>query len=242
MLHLIPLFQGSRKRPFLNERYLPSIHLPKSLLLVTVEGLTEGQSTFSKHNLLTDAMKMGIGSHTYADFEKAFERLKARGEITVIGKVETQAGLKNVYSSKSMIAVESKVMEMCKTTKGTSNINVDRAATDQFIDHTDITLKMEVTLQVGEKDREKAEVKFKKFLSKVEDKDIRDRLTALREQALKAKENASLPKVIAEDHPELHQYFERGGYGFTPGQKRRCSFDCEHKRPIQRYSGGCRDG
>lgn len=204
----------------ISERAMPKERSSAEELIVSaVEGLTEGQSTFSKHNLLTDAMKMGIGTHTYADFEKAFERLKARGEITVIGKVETQAGSKNIYSSKSMIAVESKVMEMCKTTKGTSNINVDRAATDQFIDHTDITLKMNVTLQIGEKDREKAEVKFKRFLSKIEDKDIRDRLSALREQALKAKENASQPKVIAEDHPGLHQYFEKGGYGFTPGQK-----------------------
>jgi conjugative relaxase-like TrwC/TraI family protein len=189
------------------------------LILSAVDGLTEGQSTFSKHNLLTEAMRMGIGTHAYADFEKAFERLTSGGKIVVIGRVETHAGVKNVYSSRDMIDIESKVMEMCKTTKGTSGINVDREVTDRFIDHTDITLKMEVTLQIGEKDREKAEVKFKKFLSKIDDKDVRDRLTSLREQALKAKENHSLPKVIAEDHPELHQYFEKGGYGFTPGQK-----------------------
>ena len=191
----------------------------EELILSAVDGLTEGQSTFSKHNLLTDAMKMGIGTHPYGDFKQAFERLKARGEILVIGNVETQAGLKGVYSSKSMIAVESKVMEMCKITKGTSGINVDRSTTDRFIDHTDITLKMEVALQIGEKNREKAEVKFKKFLSKIEDKEIRDRLTALRVQALKAKEDDSAPKVIAENYPDFHQYFEKGGYGFTPGQK-----------------------
>ena len=191
----------------------------KELLLDAVKGLTEGQSTFSNYNLIADAMKMGVGLHTHIEFQKAFDSLIDDGSIQWLASIGTKAGNKDVFSSKDMIEIENSVMEMCKSTKGTSTINVDQAITGQFIDHTDLKLKMEATLQVGEKDPQKAEVKFKSVLSKINDPRAREKLIELREKAILAKANPDAPKVIAEDHPQLHEYFEKFGYGFTPGQK-----------------------
>lgn len=192
---------------------------PRELLLDAVSGLTEGQSTFSKHVLIAEAMKMGVGLHTHKEFEKEFNSLIESGSIRLLAEIETKAGTKGVFSSKEMINIENSVMDMCKTTKGTSSINVDRDITSKFIDHTDITLKMEVTLQLGEKDPQKADVKFKSLLAKIDDPAIREKLSILREKALAAKADPNKVAVIAEDHPDLHKYFEKFGYGFTQGQK-----------------------
>jgi len=189
------------------------------ILKDALTGVTEGQSTFTKIALITEAMKMGIGAHTYEDFEKEFNLMRKSKEVSLLGTIETKAGAKEVYSSKEMIEVENSVIAMCREAKGKSSIGVDKSTTDAFIKHTDINLKMKSALEISEKDPVKADYKFKAVLSKIEDPQIKAKFIQLRNLALKNSEDPASPTVDAVDHPELHQYFEKFGYGFTPGQK-----------------------
>ncbi len=192
---------------------------PDDILKDALKGVTEGQSTFTRYNLITEAMKIGIGSLSCRDFENEFNRMLKDGRISHLGSVETKAGTKEVFSSKEMIEVENTVIKMCKEAKGASTINIDKTVTDKFIADTDINLKMKSALELGEADPVKADYKFKAVLSKIEDPAIKGKFIHLREQAIKAKADPSLPKVDAVNYPELHQHFEKHGYGFTPGQK-----------------------
>ena len=193
---------------------------PEELLKSAVQGLTEGQSTFSKHNVIAQAMKMGVGSCSYHDFITSFEKLLGEGEISKLGTVKTRSSEQDVFSSKEMIGVEKSIMELCKNTKGLSSINVDLSTTNKFIEDTDISLKLEKTLKLDEKNRQKADVKFNAMLSKIKDDPIKSRLIELRNDALKNhKKGFSYLVELSKKHPDLHQYFEKFGYGFTPGQK-----------------------
>jgi len=189
------------------------------ILRDAVTGLTEGQSTFTSYNLITEALKMGIGIYTYEDFEREFRRMIEEGSISLLGSLETKAGKKEVYSSREMIRVESSIIDICREFKGVSKINVEKRIADEIISRTDINLKMKTALEIDEKDLIKADYKFKAVLSKIEDKDIREKLVSLREKVVSARNDASLPAIDANDYPDLHKYFEKFGYGFTPGQK-----------------------
>ena len=96
---------------------------------------------------------------------------------------------------------------------------MEKRIADEFISRTDINLKMKTALEIDEKDLIKADYKFKAVLSKIEDKDILEKLVSLREKVVSARDDASLPAIDANDYPDLHKYFEKFGYGFTPGQK-----------------------
>ena len=191
----------------------------RDILKDAVTGMTEGQSTFTRFALITEALKMGIGTHTYEDFEKEFSVMLRDGSVSLLGSIETKAGIKDVFSSREMIEVENSVIQMCREAKGASAINVDKSITDNFLIHTDINLKMKSSLELGEKDPVKADYKFKAVLAKIDDPEIKAKFIQLRDQALKSKEDPSAAKVDAVDFPELHKYFEKFGYGFTPGQK-----------------------
>lgn len=209
------LFKSSIEQP----KIVDPKPLAREILNDAVSGLTEGQSTFTRHILLTEAMKMGIGSLSFDDLNKEFRRMLKDGSISLLGSIETKAGQKDIFSSRSMIEVENNVIKMCREAKGASTINVDKSLTDSFITHTDINLKMKAALELGEKDPIKAEYKFKSVLAKIDDPLVRDKMISLREQAIKSKHDTSVSPVDAADHPELHQYFEKFGYGFTPGQR-----------------------
>jgi len=84
---------------------------------------------------------MGIGTHTYEDFEKEFSVMLRDGSVSLLGSIETKAGIKDVFSSREMIEVENSVIQMCREAKGASAINVDKSITDNFLIHTDINLK-----------------------------------------------------------------------------------------------------
>lgn len=191
----------------------------RDILNDAVTGLTEVQSTFTRHNLLNEAMKMGIGSLTFNDLQNEFNLMLGDGSISLLGSLNMKSGQKDVYSSRSMIDIENNVIKMCRDSKGISNINVDTKTTDSFIANTDINLKMKSSLELNENDPVKSEYKFNAMLMKIEDVSIREKLKSLRDQALKNKHDSSIPKIDATNHPELHQYFEKYGYGFTSGQK-----------------------
>lgn len=186
------------------------------ILKDVIIGITEGQSTFSKYGVINECLKFGIGTHTYENFEIEFNRMLKSGSIHLLGSIETKAGINNVFSSKEMIGIENSVVEMCKNSKGISNINVDSSITDEFISNTDINLKMKAALNINEKDPVKAEYKFKAVLSKIDSDEIKDKLIELRNRVL---EDTSKEPVDAANYPHLHEYFEKFGYGFTPGQK-----------------------
>ena len=193
---------------------------PEELLKSAVQGLTEGQSTFSKHNVIAQAMKMGMGYCSYHDFITSFEKLVGEGEISKLGTVRTRASEQEVFSSKEMIGVEKSVMELCKNTRGLSSINVELTTTNKFIEDTDISLKLQKTLKLDEKNRQKADVKFNAMLSKIKEDPIKSRLIELRNDALKNhKKGFSYLVELSKKNPDLYQYFEKFGYGFTPGQK-----------------------
>lgn len=191
----------------------------QDILKDVIAGFTEGQSTFSKYEIINECLKFGIGTYTFKDFEGKFTRMLKSGSIHLLGSIETKAGINNVFSSKEMIAIENSVVQICKKSKGISNINVDSNVTDEFISNTDINLKMKSALELNEKDPVKSDYKFKSVLSKIDDKNIKSQLINLREEYLKAKKGKTASLIDAVNYPNLHQYFEKFGKGFTPGQK-----------------------
>jgi len=182
----------------------------KEFIRYAVEGLTEGQSTFSREDVLAEALKMGLGKYTVIELEAAFAVAQKNGDIAKIG--ERKAGVKEIYSSREMLETEQAVMQICREGKGASLTGVDKTLTEDFIARTDINLKMKSALEISEKNQEKAEAKFQKLLATVSDSAIKEKLKEVRAAALAGNADAV-------NYPELHQYFEKHGYGFTPGQK-----------------------
>ena len=158
---LSELHRNSRNQKPRKEETVPAGEILKS----TVDGITEGQSTFSKYQLIANAMKMGIGQYMFNDFETEFDASLARGDIVHLGTIETRASVKEVFSSKEMIAIEAEVMDLCRKFTGSSDIHIDPEHVDRFLDHTDKDLKMRSMLQTGEKDPEKAKVGSHKHCS-----------------------------------------------------------------------------
>jgi len=217
----------------------------KELIKYAVEGLTEGQSTFSREDLLTEALKMGLGKYTIVEIEAAFTAAQKTGDIAKIISKTRAPGVKEIYSSREMIEIEQTVMQICKAGKGASLTGVDKRFTEDFIVHTDINLKMKAALEITEKNQEKAEAKFQKLVATISDPTIVEKLKEVRKAALedhkaeekfkeqlaavsdpatreklkKARKAAMKGNIDAANYPELHQYFEKYGYGFTPGQR-----------------------
>jgi len=183
---------------------------------MAVSDLTEGQSGFQKTDVLNLALKYGLGDFTLADIETAYDKLVKKGDIVFLGKSEEGREEIELYSSRDMIAIEKQVIELCKKGNGSCKINVEEKSTRQFIENTDITLKMNVSLSLKEE-------KFEKALKEFNHPELHPILHNLREESEEHKKNSDgdfqLPEEVLEQNPELRDFFEKNGYGFTPGQK-----------------------
>jgi conjugative relaxase-like TrwC/TraI family protein len=191
----------------------------RDILNDVVKGLTEVQSTFSLHTLMNEAMKMGIGNYTHSDFYLEFNKMLSEESVSLLGAIETKSGKRDVYSSKEMIDVENSIIDMCRKCKGLSEINVAKSITDSFISHTDINLKMKSALQLNEKDPVKADFRFKSLLSEISNQSVKNKLIKIRDRELQRISGSDIDPADAIHFPELHEYFEKFGYGFTSGQK-----------------------
>lgn len=186
----------------------------RELLSDAITGITDTQSTFTRYNVLTEAMKMGVGCTTVDDLSHEFNLMLGDESVSHLGTFETKSGMKEIYSSKEMIFVEHEVIGICKELKGQSSIYIDFKTTDDFIRKTDLNLKMRSVLALNESDEGKANFKFNALLTKVTDEKIAQSLIALRKEFI-----ATGSIIDAENIPSLRVVFDEHGYGFTPGQK-----------------------
>jgi len=109
----------------------------KDILMAAVQAITETRSTFTREDVMGEVLKDNLGKYGLEDFEMGLDELRQMGEISKLGDVSTKAGTREVFSSREMIQIEQKVMDMCKMAKGESKINVDMQRTDDFIRDTD---------------------------------------------------------------------------------------------------------
>jgi len=109
----------------------------KDILMNATKIITETKSTFTWENIMEEALKDDFGEYDLEDFETALDELCQMGEISKLGDVSVRAGIREIFSSREMIEIERKIMEVCKNTRGKSHISVDMQRTNDFIQDTD---------------------------------------------------------------------------------------------------------
>jgi conjugative relaxase-like TrwC/TraI family protein len=186
-----------------------------------VQSITENRSAFSKEAVLNSALKQSLGVCTQKDLEKAFQKFVKDNDVTYLGKKVTASGSVHVYSSKEIKDIEKGIIDFCKQAK--TEIKVSSEISDSFINKTDLTLKLNITLHINDKKKKEGQEKFEQILQSIEDPNLREKLNELRNIAMQKGNDPSHPIIDiikeVENSPSLKDIIEKNGYGFTKGQR-----------------------
>lgn len=192
-----------------------------------IEGATENQSTFKRQDILTGAMKLGIGEYTFKQIKEGYNELLTGGEVVFLGENVSSRGREKIFTSREMKRIENNVIEECHRSKGGTDIRIDRGEAEKLISTSDRYLKLTSVLSLQESDPEKAEKIFNVTLSKITDKKVQERLIELRRIILK-NSSSSIDQVInineeITKYPMLQNALDDSGSGFTASQRRALS-------------------
>lgn len=182
----------------------------REIVLKALDDVTEQQSGFEKHKLYQHALKLGLGDHTFTEIDNEFNHLLQSGEIKHLGGKYSASGTKDYFSSKEMITIENEVMEICKSGRHSSSINVNGNHLSSFIADTNLNLHIRSIFNLNKES-------FNEFLKELP---ISKHKSALLEYYHLYQNTKELDiNGIVEKHAFIKDQFLSHGYGLTPGQK-----------------------
>ena len=204
-----------------NRTHSQSLRLtPKGYIDLAIEKITEQQSTFSRETILTEAFKLGLGEYEFKEFESTMDQFLESGEVLRVGERSSKNTIADIFTSKQMFAIEQSIINSCKERNGTCVINVDICKTNDFIERTDLSLKIgSLATLYGQE--------AAAFTSKVSSKTMKDITAFIDKYKNDATENLterkeykqSLEKLISSHKEELQKIAPEIRAGFTQGQK-----------------------
>jgi len=177
---------------------------------IAMRDITEQQSAFQKEEFLLHCMKLGLGDYSGADIIQKFAEKILKKEILAM---PDEAG---IFTTQKMVDIEKAVIDNCKEGVGKSQIKVDKEKSLNFIETTDVKLKIGNSFKKNPQELQKifAECDLSAFSAETKAEILQTFETSDKD---KFQEIYNICDV--EQKKILKEFISKAGYGFTPGQK-----------------------
>jgi ATP-dependent exoDNAse (exonuclease V) alpha subunit len=203
------LLASAQKQSENAKELLPTFGSLDEIFDIAMRDVTEQQSAFKKEEFLLHCMKLGLGDYSGQEILRKFdEKIKDKEILAMPGET-------GIYTTQKMVDIEKSVIDSCKQGVGQSAIKVDKEKALNFIETTDVKLKIGNSFKKSPQELQKI---FENHASVFPD-ETKTAISKTFETSDKDKFRELYNGCDENQKAVLKEFISVAGYGFTPGQR-----------------------